>query len=41
MTQENRIGGTSDKFTTQRAYISGDQVTSLSYPMNNLGQVEE
>jgi hypothetical protein len=39
MTQENKIVGTSDKFTTQWIYNSADKVTSMSYPMKDLGQV--
>jgi hypothetical protein len=37
MSQENKIVGTSDKFTTQWAYNAADRVVSMSYPMKDLG----
>jgi YD repeat-containing protein len=40
MTQENKLVGTSDKLTTQWAYNAADKLTSMSYPMKDLGQVD-
>jgi YD repeat-containing protein len=41
MSQENKIVGTSDKFTTQWAYNAADKLISMSYPMKDLGQVDD
>ncbi len=41
MTPENKVITGSGMFTTQWAYNAADKVTSMSYPMNNLGQVDE
>jgi YD repeat-containing protein len=41
MSQENKLVGTTDKFTTQWAYNAADRVVSMSYPMKDLGQVDD